>query len=54
MKILEDIERGYRKLFDSTGKLEFFVLAQNIKKLNDDIMQIDLSVAPDVEPELSI
>lgn len=54
MKILEDIERGYRKLFDTTGKLEFFVLAQNVKKLNDDIMKIDLDVHQDIEPELSI
>ena len=54
MKILEDIERGYRKLFDATGKLEFFVLAQNVKKLNEDIMNIDLEVKETAEPELSI
>lgn len=54
MKILEDIERGYRKLFDKTGNPEFFVLAQNVKKLNDDIMHIDLNVKETEGPELTI
>lgn len=54
MKILEDIEQGYRKLFNSTGNPEFFVLAQSIKKLNLDIMNIDLEVDQTVGPELSI
>ena len=54
MKILEDIERGYRKLFDSTGDPKFFVLAQNVKKLNEDIMNVELKKDEEAEAELTV
>lgn len=41
MRILEDIADKYRKLFDKTGKIEFFMHAKNIERLNDDIMGVD-------------
>lgn len=53
MKILEEIADGYKKLFDKTGKIEFFMHAKNIEKLNADIMGIDLEVQSS-EPELTV
>ncbi len=41
MKILEDIAEKYRKLFDKTGKIEFFMHAKNVERLNNDIMGVD-------------
>ena len=54
MKILEEIADGYRKLFDKTGNPKFFVLAQNVNKLNADIMGVDLKQEINTEPELSV
>ena len=41
MKILEDIIEKYRILFDKTGKIEFFMHAKNVERLNNDIMGVE-------------
>ena len=41
MKILEEIALNYKKLFDKTGMIEFFMHAKNIEKLNNDIIGVD-------------
>ena len=41
MRILEDIIEKYRMLFDKTGKIEFFMHAKNVERLNNDIMGVD-------------
>lgn len=52
MKILEEIVMNYRKLFDKTGKIEFFMFAKNVEKLNNDIMGVEKE--NEQEPELSV
>ena len=41
MRILEEIAEKYKKLFNKTGKMEFFIYAKNVERLNNDIMGID-------------
>ena len=41
MRILEDIAKGYRKLFNETGLPKFFMYAKSIEKLNNNIMGVD-------------
>ena len=54
MRILEDIIIKYKQLFDKTGKIEFFMYAKNIEKLNNDIMGVENIQEVKQEPELSV
>ena len=53
MRILEDIATKYKQLFDKTGKIEFFMHARNIERLNNDIMGVDKEVEIDQGSELT-
>ena len=46
MKILNDIIKGYRELFDRTGNPEFFVRAKNVERL-----QKNISLVEEIEKE---
>ena len=54
MRILQEIADKYRELFHKTGNPKFFVLAQQVNKLNADIMGIDLKKEDNKEPELTV
>ena len=41
MENLDNIINGYKDLFNKTGKIEFFVRAKNIEKLQKNIMLIE-------------
>ena len=41
MKNLDDIIQGYRELFHRTGKIEFFMRAKNVEKLQRNITLIE-------------
>lgn len=54
MRILEDIAKNYRELFNRTGKIEFFMRAKNVERLNNDIMGINKQIDTSQETELSV
>lgn len=41
MEMLKSIAERYYKLFNKTGKIEFFMHAKNIEKLNNNILNVD-------------
>lgn len=41
MEILDDIIKGYRDLFDTTGNPEFFVRAKNVERLKKNISLVE-------------
>lgn len=41
MENLENIIKGYRELFERTGKIEFFMRAKNIERLQKNISLVE-------------
>ncbi|MBQ9795648.1 MAG: hypothetical protein IJW36_01625 [Clostridia bacterium] len=41
MEILEEVIKGYKELFDRTGKIEFFMRAKNVEKLKHNIALVE-------------
>ena len=41
MEILEQISNGYKDLFYKTGKIEFFMRAKNVAKLQKNIALVE-------------
>lgn len=41
MENLENIINGYKELFNRTGKIEFFMRAKNIEKLQKNILLVE-------------
>ena len=41
MEKLNDIVKGYRELFDRTGKIEFFMRAKNVERLQKNINLVE-------------
>lgn len=41
MENLEQIIKGYRELFDRTGKIEFFMRAKNVERLQKNISLVE-------------
>ena len=41
MENLNEIIKGYRELFDRTGKIEFFMRAKNVERLQKNISLVE-------------
>ena len=41
MENLSEIVKGYRELFDRTGKIEFFMRAKNVERLQKNINLVE-------------
>ena len=41
MENLDQVIKGYRELFDRTGKIEFFMRAKNIERLQKNISLVE-------------
>ena len=41
MENLEKIIKGYTELFNKTGKIEFFMRAKNVEKLQKNILLVE-------------
>ncbi len=41
MENLENIIQGYRDLFNRTGKIEFFIRAKSVEKLQKNILLVE-------------